>query len=118
MEKFSDNPQVQDWMSKLYTTLVEEIDIIPEGWMVQLQMLAQQMELYLKAKAEIDENGILIKDSRGGKVKNPAVSVLNATALTICKLVASFGLNRLAKSRIRENKDITNVQDFINSLSS
>lgn len=107
--------EIQSWMQKLENTLKKEMGELPESFDVQFALLADALDLYVKSKKEIDDKGILVKDSRGGLVKNPAISSYNSSALFIEKMLNQFGLTRMAKSKMRESiEDTTSpIDEFI-----
>lgn len=107
--------QIQNWMMKLENTLHNEMTEIPDSFDVQLSLLADAFDLYIKSKKEIDKHGLLVKDSRGGLVKNPAISPLNSSALLIEKMLTQFGLTRMAKSKLKniDEDSSSPIDEFI-----
>lgn len=118
MIEFTTYPkEVQAMMEKVVDTLIAEIgDNIPSAYDLDLQLLADSLTMYIKARDSIRTDGILITGRQGDKVKNPAIAVLNSTQLFISKLINQFGLTRLAKSKLKENTDGLSAQDLLASL--
>lgn len=109
--------EVQTIMEKIVGTLVAEIgNDIPEAYDLQLQLLADSLTMYTQARDSIRKDGILITGRQGDKVKNPAISVLNSTQLFISKLIGSFGLDRMSKSKLKENTDGLSAQELLDAL--
>ena len=107
--------QVQDWMNNLIEELYNEIGDIPNSYIMQLDMLADACDILVKSKKEIDDNGLVVEDSRHGKVKNSACAIWNSANLTINKLLNQLIMTRSAKSKLK-NIDIDEespIDEFI-----
>lgn len=117
MIEFTTYPkEVQEMMDKVLSTLNDELQEIPEAYYVDLQLLADALTMYTKARDSIKKDGILINGRNGEKVKNPAIAVWNSTTLYIARLLSQFGLNRMAKSRLKENTSGLNAQQLLDAL--
>ena len=111
-----DNRVKQD-MLQLEQTLHDEIGDFPMSYYMQLRLLADNLELYYQVKDQIETDGLLVPDVRGGnRVKHPLLATMNAISLMIGKLINTFGLSRMARSKIRENKDSIDMAEYIKTL--
>ena len=99
------NETVQRWMASLESDLEKELGEIPSSYQVQLDLIADAFETYVESKRILKKEGLLIKDSRGGLVKNPIFSLINSSQLFIAKLLGQFALTRLAKSKLKQVDD-------------
>ena len=68
---YSDYPvKVQEYMQKVIDCLKLDYKEIPSAWRVSLDLIADNVDIYLKAKSDIDKNGLLRKDTHGRTFKN------------------------------------------------
>ena len=99
------NETVQRWMASLESDLEKELGDIPSSYQVQLDLIADAFETYVESKRILKKEGLLIKDSRGGLVKNPIFSLINSSQLFIAKLLGQFALTRVAKAKLKQVDD-------------
>lgn len=109
------NETVQRWMASLEADLEKELGEIPSSYQVQLDLIADAFETYVESKRILKKEGLLIKDSRGGLVKNPIFSLINSSQLFISKLLGQFCLTRMAKSKLKQVDDYEQspIDEFI-----
>lgn len=79
-----------------------------ENYILSLDLLADNLELYYQARDDIQDRGFSITKDNGQVVKNPALQSYNNCQQTIIKLLNSFPTNPLTKARIKKlNEDGT-----------
>lgn len=99
-------------MTEIREYITSEYGEIPAGFNFQLDLLKENLELYFIVKDNLDRTGIF--DMNKG-IKNPLLSTLKDLSATIYKIASGFGLNVLAKSKIKMPEP-DNSSDFIESL--
>lgn len=93
---------VKEWMNNLINDLYDELGELPSSYIMQLDLLAQNCEILMKSKNELDKSGLVLKDpARGNIVKNPATAIYNSSMLSINKILNQFAVTRMAKSKLK-----------------
>ena len=110
-EKYS--KPVKDYMDNLVDCLQSDYKSIPASWLVSLNLIADNYEIYLKAKQDVDKNGIRVQNSRGTFIVNPSFNVMNTCQNHMTKLVSSFALTPLSRSKM---KSLDTSQDMYDEL--
>lgn len=93
--------KVQDYMQNVIDCLKQDYKEIPVSWRVSLDLIACNVDILLKAKAELDEKGLLRKDSHGRTFKNQCFPLYCAAQDRLVKLLSSFGLSPMSKSKLK-----------------
>ena len=96
------DPVVQDYMEKLIARLEEQYGKIDDEWLASLDMVAFNYQMIQQCKRDLLINGIEKADSRGRLARNPSVAVNNQCQANLMKLLNSFGLNLMSKSKIKQ----------------
>lgn len=109
------NPEVQEYMSNLIKCLEQDYKDIPDSWRISLDLIADNYNLYLKAKKDIDENGLFRVDKLNRTFKNQAISVMNNAQQMLTKLLSNFALTPMSKSKMKQ-LDIETDDDILNDL--
>ena len=99
------NEEVVDYMEKLCKKLDKQYGEIKEEWRVSLDMIAFNYNLIVECQKDILRNGIDKEDSRGRLARNPAISTMNISQNALIKLLNSFGLNLMSKSKLGKVDD-------------
>lgn len=105
--------QVIEYMTNLISKLESQYGQINEEWRVSLDLIAFNYDIIRKCQLDIEKNGLEKHDDRGRLSKNPALMVCNQAQGNLFKLLNSFGLNLLSKSKI---KDDSNDDDGLENL--
>ena len=79
--------KVQEYMQNVIDCLKQDYKDIPTSWRVSLDLRADNVDIYLKAKQDIDENGLLRKDKQGRTFKNQCFPLMQASQDHIIKLL-------------------------------
>ena len=102
-KNYSERTQV--WMQQLVDALEDGGKPIQPAFMVSLDLLADAVEVYEAGMKSIREDGVMMKNDRGYKVKNPAITIVNNEQNYIVKMLPQYGLTKLAKARLAKIDD-------------
>lgn len=94
--------RVKKYMTALYNRLEEQYGKIDDEWIASLDLIAFNYQIIQKCKKDMLQNGIEKADSRGRLSRNPSVAVNNQAQANLLKLLNSFGLNLMSKSKIKQ----------------
>lgn len=97
--------KVQDYLTTKYKQVQPE-------WLICIQLLGDNLDLYFDCQAEIDKDGIF--DSQTYR-KNPLIATLKDLQATILKEIQHLGISPYADSRLKIEAADDSV-DFISSL--
>ena len=107
--------QVQDYMQNVIDCLKQDYKNIPSSWRISLDLIADNYAIYLKAKNDVMENGLLRKDTQNRTFKNQSFSLMMATQNVIMRLLSSFGLSPMSKSKMKNmDTDDFGIEDLLN----
>lgn len=93
---------VIQYMLNLYRRLIDQYGRIDEEWLPSLELIAFNYQMIQRCKADMLKNGIEKEDSRGRLARNPSVAVCNQSQNNLFKLLNSFGLNLMSRSKIKQ----------------
>lgn len=93
--------QVQDYMNNVLDCLKEDYKVIPSSWRIALDLIADNYDIYLKSKALVRKEGLSSTDSKGRLTINPSLKVMNTAQDKIQKLLSSFALTPMSKSKMK-----------------
>lgn len=112
---YSDYPKkVQLYMQNVIDCLKQDYKDIPSSWRVSLDLIAANVDIYLKAKEDIDKNGLLRKDTHGRTFKNQCFPLYCAAQDRLVKLLSAFGLSPLSKSKLKNfNSEEIDIEDLL-----
>lgn len=82
---------------KVIRQMLEKNGLLNDADEMNLQMLAEEFQVYNMCLQEIEEKGITMLDRVGGLKINPAASMRNRSANTILQILKEFGIS--TKSR-------------------
>ena len=107
--------QVQEYMQNVIDCLKQDYKNIPSSWRISLDLIADNYAIYLKAKNDVMENGLLRKDNQNRTFKNQSFSLMMATQNVIMRFLSSFGLSPMSKSKMK-NMDTEDfgIEDLLN----
>ena len=113
---YKDYPkQVREYMQNVVDCLIQDYKVIPKSWCVSLDLIADNYDVYLKAKKAINEDGLLRKDSHGRTFKNQNINIMNTAQDHIIRLMSSFALTPMSRSKMK-NLDTTALRDELDEL--
>lgn len=105
--------QVITYMTNLINRLESQYGQINEEWRVSLDLIAFNYDIIRKCQVDILKNGLEKTDARGRMSKNPSLMICNQAQDHLFKLLNSFGLNLMSKSKM---KGIEQDQDDLEEL--
>lgn len=104
-------------MQRLYS-IVQDRYTLSDEYILTLDMIANNYNLYYQAKDIIDKDGLITDDKRGSEKAHPLLTPMQHAQDKILQLIKQYGLTPMSKSRIKRNDDENAVQELINSLTS
>ena len=104
---------VKEYMQNLVDCLMEDYKSIPASWLVSLELIADNYEIYLHARKDVKDNGTRIQNSRGTYIMNPSFTIMSTCQNHINKLVSSFALTPLSRSKM---KSLDTSEDLYESM--
>lgn len=107
--------QTQKFMAEVEAFLKRKYNEIQPHWEGQLQLLATNYDLFIKAKEQVDVDGLLVKNRMGGWDKHPLLTTVKDANIQVIKLINEFGLSPSANGKIKEKSD-DNDFEIINGL--
>lgn len=93
--------EVIEYMSNLVKRLESQYGQINDEWRVSLDLIAFNYDIIRKCQIDIEKNGLEKLDDRGRLSKNPNIYTFNQAQGNLFKLLNSFGLNLMSKSKIK-----------------
>ena len=103
MMQYADyNDRVVNYMKSLIKRLEDQYGEIDDEWLASLDLIAFNYQIIQDCKKDMLEHGIEKEDKRGRLSRNPAVAVCNQAQGNLLKLLNSFGLNLMSKSKIKQ----------------
>lgn len=118
IKRYKDNDKkVQEYMEFVCNSLVDKYKDIPETFVISLDLLAQNLEIMVKSSEAMNKEGGMLDDDRyhGAKKSAPLQTYFQAQSY-INNILTSFGLNPMAKSKMKQNKEEVNIEDFLEKL--
>ena len=108
--------EVQEYMQNVIDCLVQDYKKIPSSWRVSLDLIADNYNIYLKAKEDVNKNGLLRIDNQGRAFKNQCYAIMTTSQQCLTKLLSNFALTPMSKSKIKNFEAEEDVFDeLINS---
>lgn len=107
-----------EYVRQIIKYLTKDVEL-HENYILTLDLIADNLDMYYKAKEDILKNGFAIVNERNQTVKNPAVQIMNSTQQMITKLLSSFPAAPMTKVKINKlNSLIINseseLEEFLN----
>ena len=108
--------EVQEYMGYIADVLIEKYGDISETFIISLDLLAHNLEIMKKATEDMESDGITDDDRYHGKKKSAPLQTFFQAQGYVNNILSNFGLTPMSKSKIRQNKEEVNVQDFLEQL--
>lgn len=93
--------KVQKYMQNVIDCLKQDYKEIPSSWRVSLDLIADNVDIYLKAKEDIDKNGLLRKDTHGRTFKNQCFPLMTISQDRVVRLLQSFALTPVSRAKMK-----------------
>ena len=88
-------------MEFVINQIEQDYNIVPASWRVSLDLIADNLMVYFKAKDDIKTNGVIHYDDRGLAHKSPSCALLNVCNQNVIKLLNNFALTPMSKSKMK-----------------
>lgn len=108
--------RVVEYMQLIVENLYKDYGVITDSYVVSLDLLAQNYQVYFKGFDDVCRDGYYTEDSKGRPQRNPALSLLTNSQSYIYRILNSMGLTIMSKSKIRPGKDLDSGEGFVNEL--
>lgn len=107
--------QTQKFMAEVEAFLKKKYNELQPHWEGQLQLLATNYDLFIKAKEQVNEDGLLVQNRQGGWEKHPLLTTIKDANIQVLKFISEFGLSPSANGKIKEKSE-DNDFEIINGL--
>lgn len=106
--------KVQEYMQNVIDCLKQDYKEIPASWRISLDLIADNYAIYLQAKNNVLKEGLIRKDSHGRTFKNQSFPLMMNTQNIIMKLLSSFALTPMSKSKMKSiDTDNFDIEDLL-----
>lgn len=92
--------RVKKYIASLLDVIKDDKGEVQDGYLLSLQLIADNYHMYLLSKDVIEEHGLLMK-GQYGLTKNPASTTMGQSQNALLQLIKSFGLSPEAQSKIK-----------------
>lgn len=118
LKRYNDkDKKVQEYMTFICNSLVDKYKEIPEAFIISLDLLANNLEIMVKSVGDMNTDGGLTDDDRyHGKKKSAALQTYFQAQSYVASILASFGMNPMAKSKIKQSQQEVNAEEFLEKL--
>ena len=96
--------------------IVKKYGGIEPHWDGQLQLLATNYELFILAKTQVREDGLMIRNRFGQWDKHPLLRQITDSNIQCVKLIHEFGLSPSALGKIKEPDNDDNEENEVLQL--
>jgi phage terminase small subunit len=106
--------KVQDYMQNVIDCLKQDYKEIPTSWRISLDLIADNYAIYIKAKDAVLKEGLIRKDAHGRTFKNQSFPLMMNTQQILIKLLSSFALTPMSKSKMKSiDTDDFGIDDLL-----
>lgn len=95
-----EDKQVKKYMQSVEQSIKRDYGEVPDEFELSLMMLADNYNIYLQARTAINTDGVIITVN-DTLIKHPMLKVLQDTQISMNKIINSFGLTPLSKSKLK-----------------
>lgn len=86
------SPETQEYIDTI-TAQMEKIGFLEDADRKNIDLLASQYELYVRAVKDLDTNGFTVTDKQNRKVVNPAFNIQRSAMTNIISLMRELSLS-------------------------
>jgi P27 family predicted phage terminase small subunit len=104
------------FMQAVEKFIVKKYGGIEPHWDGQLQLLATNYELFILAKTQVREDGLMIRNRFGQWDKHPLLRQITDSNIQCVKLIHEFGLSPSALGKIKEPDNDDNEENELLQL--
>ena len=116
---YKDYPiEVQQYMQNVVDCLEQDYGKIPASWRISLDLIADNVKLYMECKKQIEDEGLVRKDPAHGTFKHPLIPVMNNAQSQLKDLLKAFSLTPMSKAKMKSLKDSDqiNTNEYLDDL--
>lgn len=104
------------FMQAVEKFIVKKYGGIEPHWDGQLQLLATNYELFILAKTQVREDGLMVRNRFGQWDKHPLLRQITDSNIQCVKLIHEFGLSPSALGKIKDTNDDDNEENELLQL--
>ena len=109
--------QATQYIESVRAAITKDYGFVPPEWEMQLTQLFDMYKLYLHASKSMEtEEPIVMINAGKTSALNQNIKLMHDSIATCDKIVKSFGLSPLAKSKIGKNVAESADDDYFNTL--
>ena len=108
--------QTQLVLNNITNYLKNTFSKVNPEWLLTLDMLATNLDLYFQCKNEIKNKGLMYEDRFGVMQKSPLIKVMNDACLRIEKYVSELGISPKASKQLNLLDNENNTPTFLDKL--
>jgi len=117
LERYSTyRPEIQEYMNYFVKSLSDKHGEVNETFIVSLDLLALNLDVMFKAVDEMKDKGMTETDKYRGEKKSGAMQAFFNSQNFIHKILANFGMQPMAKSKIKDSHDKLDAEKYLKSL--
>lgn len=98
------DPEVRDYIESVFQAIIDDYGKIEDSFYISLKFIRDNFEIYNKANKAVQEEGLVISDSQGRRVKNQNCQSMFEAQRTIESLLTKFALTPLSKTKMSKLK--------------
>lgn len=117
LERYSSyRDEIQEYMKYFIKSLADKQGEVNETFILSLDLLALNLDVMFKAVDEMKDKGMTETDKYRGEKKSGAMQAFFNSQNFIHKILANFGMQPMAKSKMKDTHDKLDAEKFLNSL--
>ena len=103
------------------STHVHSMGVSAQSDAIAIGLLADQLSLYLKLRAEVLAEGVIVEvemsNGASQKKAHPAIAAMNSSYASIVKLLAEYGMTAASRAKVGASSPIVvdSFESFLNS---
>ena len=110
--------EVSDYMNDVIDVLVQDYGAINPSWRVSLRLIADWYKVYVDAKKDIDDNGLMMTNRRGETARNASIITMQNASNNVVSLLKAFAATPMSKTKMKalDKEAVVDDQAFIDAL--
>lgn len=108
---------VQEHMKAIIENIKDKYKCVPDVFLVELDILAINLDIMYHAKEEMDEKGFQHEDHQKVQRKAGWVQQFNTSQMAVMRILHDFALNPMSQSKMKEVKEQKDIQKIIDAFS-
>lgn len=117
LERYSSyRGEIQEYMKYFIKSLADKQGEVNETFILSLDLLALNLDVMFKAVDEMKDKGMTETDKYRGEKKSGAMQAFFNSQNFIHKILANFGMQPMAKSKMKDTHDKLDAEKFLKTL--